>query len=143
MRTITLTNKYGQPVHSRRVSNEVFNTTTHARVENNRIVALHADSAPTGMESAYPVVEGVVRLPHGGGEPTTLRGALAVARWSVTLERENSCEEVDAVAYVLTRSGDTIIVTAPAGGGRIRHQRVAGWITQGHEIDRCDVPCVL
>ncbi len=73
MKTITLTDYAGQPLHSRHVSNAVFDATTHARVAGNWIVALYGAQSPMPKhrEGIHRVAQGVIRL--AASEPCTPR----------------------------------------------------------------------
>jgi hypothetical protein len=63
MKTITLVDLNGQPLHSRLVSNSVFAAVTHAKVSGDRIVAVYGCSAkmPLDRSRVVCVNAGVIR----------------------------------------------------------------------------------
>lgn len=65
MKTITLTDRSNQPIHSRRVSNEVFASASLAKVVGGRIIAIYAADAtlPQDRFGIAPIVNGVIRYP--------------------------------------------------------------------------------
>jgi hypothetical protein len=64
MKTITLTNSNRQPIHSRHVRNDIYNTAALAKVVANRIVAIYAQECelPKDRFGVVPIVNGIIDL---------------------------------------------------------------------------------
>jgi hypothetical protein len=64
MRTITLVDAAGQPLHSRHVPTRIYASACWAKVAGDRIVAVYAAGAklPDDRAKLRPISDGVVRL---------------------------------------------------------------------------------
>jgi len=65
MKTITLADRNGNPLHSRRVTNKIYMTASHAKVVGGRIIAVYAEgsSLPADRFGIVQICDGIIKYP--------------------------------------------------------------------------------